>query len=181
MERKTVQKDVNRSTILPLPLKIPAQWYDLLPKVLPLIRETSEEIKYCIRAEAIQSFTQMWSDVFLAREGNFVWLRLGGAACTDTIPRFLTSVEFKIKSRDAEIKKKGGLPALAEHWRESIKELQYLDDKAVLRFRDETLHLLFPKMWYEALNGAWHLSLEKTEEKDETLAKICQWLANRGE
>lgn len=176
MKQRDFLKDVNSSTILPLPLKIPAAWYDLLPKILPLVGDSDEQTKFYMTDRTIESFLQMWRQVLLVREGNFVWLHLGGAACFDIIPNFIVALEYRIKGRDAEIKRRGGMRALVEHWRTNVEGLKFVEDKAVLRFRDETLHLLFPKMWYEALNGAWHLALEKAEEKDEGLARICHWL-----
>jgi hypothetical protein len=78
MTEKEIEQEKNALTIMPLPVKIPALWYDMLPRVLPLISRTSEQMECCMPEETMQVFIQKWQRVLIRREGNFVWLHLGG-------------------------------------------------------------------------------------------------------
>ncbi len=111
--------------------------------------------------ETAQIFLQRWKKALIRREGNFVWLHLGGVACYEIIPNFVKSVRDKIMYRDREIKEKLGVRAVIQHWRTSIKELQYLNDEAILKVRNATLRILQPDTWHEGLGRAWSYAAER--------------------
>ena len=141
---------------MPLPVRIPALW-----RVLPLISRTAEQTECCMPEETIQVFLRRWEQALIGREGNFVWLHLGGVACYEIIPNFVKNVRDKIVHRDTEIKGKHGVKAVTQHWRTCIQEIKQLDDEAVLRVRNETLRILHPDLWHEGLGRAWSFAAER--------------------
>jgi hypothetical protein len=163
MNERETEQEKNALTIMPLPVRIPALWYDILPRVLPLISHTSELPESCLPEETTRVFIQRWKKTLIRREGNFVWLHLGGVACYEIIPNFVKSVRDKIMYRDREIKEKHGMKAVIQHWRTSIKELQQLNDEAILRVRHATLRILQPDTWHEGLGRAWSYAAERAD------------------
>ena len=161
-ELKTA-REINALTIMPLPVRIPASWYDLLPTVLALINCSPEQTKSCMMEETSQIFLQRWKQALIRREGTFVWLHLGGVACYEVVPNFVKGVKAKILSRDSEVKDKGGSKALVQHWRTCIEEFKALDDSAVLKGREEMLRLLQPEMWHDGLGRAWSFAAERAQ------------------
>jgi hypothetical protein len=159
-ERETEQEK-NALTIMPLPVRIPALWYDILPRVLPLVSRTSGLTEFCMQEETTRVFLQRWKKALIRREGNFVWVHLGGVACYEIIPNFVKNVRDKIMYRDRELKEKLGVRAVIQHWRTSIKELQHLNDEAILRVRNATLRILQPDTWHEGLGRAWGYAAER--------------------
>ena len=109
MSEREIEQEKNALTIMPLPVRIPALWYDILPRVLPLISRTAEQTECCMPEETIQVFLQRWKQALIRREGNFVWLHLGGVACYEIIPNFAKNVRDKIVHRDTELKGKHGV------------------------------------------------------------------------
>lgn len=156
-------REKNALTIMPLPVRIPAAWYDLLPKVLPLISRTQVQTKSCIADETAQIFLKRWQQALIRREGSFVWLHLGGVACYEVLPDFVKTVREKIEQRDKELKNNRGVKALIQHWRNCVEELKQLDDNAVLKHREDILRLLQPEMWQEGLGRAWSFAAERAE------------------
>jgi hypothetical protein len=178
MSEKEIEQEKNALTIMPLPVRIPALWYDMLPKVLPLIGRTSEQDKCCMPEETMQVFLRRWKQAFIRREGNFVWLHLGGVACYEIVPNFVKNVRDKIVHRDTEIKGKYGVKAVTQHWRTCIQEIKQLDDDAVLRVRNETLHLLHPDLWHEGLGRAWSFAAERANMNFCNIRPVIQrWIA----
>jgi hypothetical protein len=163
MNERETEQEKNALTIMPLPVRIPALWYDILPRVLPLISHPSELPECCLPEETTRVFIQRWKKTLIRREGNFVWLHLGGVACYEIIPNFVKSVRDKIMYRDREIKEKHGMNSVIQHWRTNIKELQQLDDEAILRVRHATLRILQPDTWHDGLSRAWSYAAERAD------------------
>jgi hypothetical protein len=111
--------------------------------------------------ETTRVFLQRWKQAFIRREGNFVWVHLGGVACYEILPNFVKNVRDKIVHRDTEIKGKHGVKAVTQHWRTCIQEIKQLDDDSVLKVRNETLRLLHPDLWHEGLGRAWSFAAER--------------------
>jgi hypothetical protein len=178
MSDREIEQEKNALTIMPLPVRIPALWYDILPRVLPLISRTAEQTECCMPEETIQVFLQRWKQALIRREGNFVWLHLGGVACYEIIPGFVKNVRDKIVHRDTEIKGKHGVKAVTQHWRTCIQELKQLDDEAVLKVRNETLRLLHSDMWHEGLGRAWSFAAERANMNLCKIRPVIQkWIA----
>lgn len=161
MSDRETEQEKNALTIMPLPVRIPALWYDILPRVLPLISRTAERTECCLPEETTRVFLQRWKKTLIRREGNFVWVHLGGVACYEIIPNFVKSVRDKIVLRDREIKEKHGADAVIQHWRTSIQELQHLDDETISKVRNVTLRLLQSDTWHEGLGRAWSYAAER--------------------
>ena len=177
-KEKEIEQEKNALTVMPLPVRIPALWYDMLPRVLPLISRTAEQMECCMPEETIQVFLQKWQRVLIRREGSFVWLHLGGVACYEIIPNFVKSVRDKILHRDTEIKGRHGVRAVAQHWRNCIQELKNLDDDSVLKVRNETLRILHPDLWQEGLGRSWSFASERANMNICNIRPIIQrWIA----
>lgn len=177
-KEREFEQEKNALTVMPLPVRIPALWYDMLPRLLPLISRTSEQMEFCMPEETMQVFLQKWQRVLIRREGNFVWLQLGGVACYEIIPNFVKSVREKILHRDTEIKGRNGVKAVAHHWRNCIQELKNLDDDSVLKVRNETLRLLHPDLWHEGLGRAWSFASERATMNICNIRPVIQrWIA----
>ncbi|MEE8471244.1 MAG: hypothetical protein V3S51_07940, partial [Dehalococcoidia bacterium] len=168
-------------TIMPLPVRIPTEWYDLLPKVLPLISRSPEQSKFYMPEETVQSFLQMWKQRLMRRDGEYAWVHLGGLECYETIPNFAKGVEHRIKGRDAEMKERGGLKALIQHWRTSVAGMNDLDDKAVLEARIGIVRTIEPLMSTLALSGSWGAAFERSRENILKIRPVVQrWIAQHG-
>lgn len=161
MSENDVVREVNALTIMPLPVKIPASWYDTLPKVLPLIRWSTEQTRFFMGEELIDIFLQKWRRILIRREGDYAWLHLGGVACYEVIPNFIKGVKDRIDSSDEEIIENSGKEALIKHWRICIQELEPLDDHGVLAARDDILSIIQPEMWTEELSKSWSSASER--------------------
>jgi len=178
MNEKETEHEKNALTIMPLPVRIPALWYDILPRVLPLISHTSQRTECCMPEETIQIFLQRWKQVFIRRERDFVWLHLGGVACYEIIPDFVKNVRDKILHSDTEIKGKHGVKAVVQHWQTCIQELKQLDDDAVLKVRNETLRILHPDLWQEGLGRSWSFASERANINFCNIRPVIQrWIA----
>lgn len=178
---RELRRERNALTIMPLPVSIPAEWYELLPKVLPLISRSPEQSKFYMPDETAQAFLQMWRQRLMRRDGDHVWVHLGGLECYETIPNFAKGVEHRIKGRDAEVKEKGGLKGLIQHWRAGVAELNNVDDRAVLDARIKIIHSLEPLMSTLALSGAWGVAFERSRENILKIRPVVQrWIAQHG-
>ena len=178
MSEREIDQEKNALTIMPLPVRIPALWYDMLPKVLPLIGRMSERDECCMPEETMQVFLRRWKQAFIRREGSFVWLHLGGVACYEIVPNFVKNVRDKIVHRDTELKVKYGVKAVTQHWRTCIQEIKQLDDEAVLRVRNETLHILHPDLWHEGLGRSWSFAAERANMNICNIRPVIQkWIA----
>lgn len=178
---RDLRREKNALTIMPLPVRIPSEWYDLLPKVLPLINRSPEQSKFFMPEATVQAFLQMWKQRLMRRDGEYTWVHLGGLECYETIPNFAKGVEHRIKGRDAEVKEQGGLKGLIQHWRTRVAELNNLDDKAVLEARIGIVHSLEPLMSTLAMSGAWGVAFERSRENILKIRPVVQrWIAQYG-
>lgn len=178
MSEKEIVREVNALTIMPLPVKIPASWYDTLPRILPLLRWSTEKTRFFMAEELIDVFLNKWRKILIRREGNFVWLHLGGVACYEVIPNFIRGVKFRIDSTDGEISTDGGTEAVARHWRRCIEELKDHDDGSVLEARNEILHLLNPERWNEELGKSWSFAAERAHVNFGKIRPVIKkWIA----
>jgi len=178
MSKIETNREMNALTVMPLPLRIPASWYDLLPKVLPLIKKTTERTECCMAEETIQIFLKRWNKALIRREGTFVWLHLGGVACYEILPDFVKSIRERIIRREKEIKLKYGTKGVIQHWRSCINELKERDDPAVLKIRGETLRLLQPEMWHDGLGRAWSFAAERANVNFSRIRPVVQkWIS----
>ena len=178
MSEKELVREINALTVMPLPVRIPASWYDLLPRVLPLIRWPTEQPRLCMAEEIIDTFLRKWRKILIRREGTFVWLHLGGVACYEIIPNFIRRIEYRIDCSDGEITEKGGMKGLIQHWRTCVEELRSLDDEAVLQARNEILRLLQPERWHEQLGREWSLAAERAHVNFGRIRPVIKkWIA----
>jgi hypothetical protein len=178
MTETQTTRETNALTIMPLPVRIPASWYDLLPKVLPLIKQTTERTECYMADETIQIFLNKWNKALIRREGAFVWLNLGGVACYEILPDFVKSIRERIIGREKEIKVKYGTKGVLQHWRSCIKELNERDDAAVLKIRGVTLRLLQPEMWHDGLGRAWSFAAERANVNFSKIRPVVQkWIS----
>jgi hypothetical protein len=178
MSELETAREMNALTIMPLPLRIPASWYDLLPKVLPLIRTTTEHSEGCMAEEIVQLFLKKWSKALIRREGNFVWLHLGGVACYEILPEFVKTVRERIMRREREIREKHGVRAIIHYWRSCINELREQDDAAVIKARRETLRLLQPEIWHDGLGRAWSFAAQRANVNFASIRPMVQkWIS----
>ena len=178
MGEKEIVREVNALTIMPLPVRIPGSWYELLPKVLPLVKQPAEQTRFYMPDEIIQMFLRRWSSIFIRRDGAFVWLHLGGVACYEVIPNFVKGIKYLIDGRDREITQSGGMQALLQRWRRCIEELGALDDDAVLKARGEALEFLRSERWHEELGKDWKSTAEMAHENfGKIRPSIKKWIA----
>lgn len=178
---RELRRERNALTLMPLPVRMPKEWYDLLPKVMPLISRSPDESKYYMAEETAQAFLQMWKQRLMRRDGNDVWVHLGGLECYETIPKFAKGVEQRIKGRDSEIKEQGGLKGLIQHWGAHVEELRSLDDKAVLEGRMRFVRSLEPLMSTLALSGTWGVAYERSRDNILKIRPVVQkWIAEHG-
>ena len=178
MREKDIVREINALTVMPLPVRIPASWYDVLPKVLPLVRWSTGQARFYMGEELIDIFLKRWGGILIRREGAFVWLQLGGVACYEVIPNFVKGVKYRIDCNDGEITEKGGMQGLIQHWRTCIEELRSLDDEAVLQARNETLRLLQPETWHEELGRHWSFAAERAHMNFGRIRPVIKkWIA----
>lgn len=178
MSETQTTRETNALTIMPLPVRIPASWYDLLPKVLPLIKQTTERTECCMAEETIQVFLKRWNKALIRREGAYVWLHLGGVACYEILPDFVKSIRERIIRREKEIKLKYGTKGVLQHWRSCVNELRERDDTAVLKIRNDSLRLLHPEMWHDGLGRAWSFASERANVNFATIRPLVQkWIS----
>jgi len=178
MGEREIVREVNALTIMPLPVRIPASWYDILPKVMPLISTYSDQTGYSMGEEVVQMFLKRWGKILIRRDGTFVWMRIGGVACYEIIPNFVKGVRHAIDSCDAEMVEKGGMQAVIQHWRVSLEELRFLDDDAVLKGRNEILRVLRPEMWHEELGRHWNYAAERAHVNFGKIRPVIRkWIA----
>jgi len=178
VSEKEIVREMNALTVMPLPVRIPALWYDLLPKVLPLVRWSTGQARFYMAEELIDFFLGRWRRILIRREGAFVWLHLGGVACCEVVPNFIKAVKYKIDCTDGEITEKGGMKGLIQHWRTCIEELRSLDDEAVLQARNETLRLLQPETWHEGLGREWSVAAERAHVNFGRIRPVIKkWIA----
>jgi len=178
MNETAASREMNALSIMPLPVKIPVSWYDMLPKVLPLIRQSDKQSKFYMAEEIIEMFIQRWEKILIRRDGPFVWLHLGGVACLEIIPNFVRGVKYRIDCIDNEYGEQGGQEALIQHWRDCIEELKHLDDDTVLKFRGDTLQLLNSDMWHKRLSKSWGFAAERAQSNFCKIRPIIKkWIA----
>lgn len=178
---RELRRERNALTIMPVPVKIPVDWYVLLPRVLPLVTRAPEDSKYCLPGATAEAFQRMWKQRFMRRDGDYVWVHLGGIECYETIPNFAKNVAERIKARDIETKEKSGLKGLLDHWRLSIADLNNMDDKVVLETRMKILRTLEPLMSTLALSGAWGAAYERSRENILKIRPTVQkWIEQHG-
>jgi hypothetical protein len=181
--RRTQQlrREKNALTIMPLPVRVPASWYEILPRVLPLIPTTPDVSKHYIPAETIEQFGKMWSERLMRREGDCVWMRLGGVESYETIPAFARTVATIVKARDAEIKESQGLKGLLDHWRDNAVGMSGLDDKAILEARMQILRDLEPATSTLTFSAAWGEAFERSRENMVRIRPVLQrWVEEHG-
>jgi len=161
MSEREIVREINALTVMPLPVKIPTAWYDTLLRILPLLRWVVEKNNFPKGEELIDIFLKKWNKILIRRDGNFVWLHLGGVACYEIIPNFIKSVKVKIDSGDKEINEEGGIEAVIQHWRVCIEDLKGVDDEAVMEAREEILGIIDPAKWNEELGKSWSSAAER--------------------
>ena len=179
MSEREIVREINALTIMPLPVRIPASWYDTLPKVLPLIRWSAEHTRFFMGEELIEIFLKKWRKILIRRDGECVWLHLGGVACYEVIPSFIKGVRLRIDSADREIGEEGGEKAISLHWRRCIGELKDLCDEECMKSRDEILEIIDPEKWNEELGKSWSSAAERAHIHFGKIRPIIKkWVAN---
>jgi hypothetical protein len=161
VSEREIVREVNALTVMPLPVKLPASWYDTLPKVLPLLRWSTEQTRFFMAEELIDIFLNKWKKILIRRDGDYVWVHLGGVACYEVIPNFVKGVRSKIDSSDEEVTTRSGQGAVVEHWRSCIHDLQGMSDDEVSTARSEILTLIDPDRWNEELGKSWSFAAER--------------------
>ena len=53
MSEREIVREVNALTLMPLPVKLLASWYDTLPKVLPLLRRSTEQTHFAMAEDLV--------------------------------------------------------------------------------------------------------------------------------
>jgi len=178
MSAKEITREINALTIMPLPVKIGASFYDILPTVMPLIARLDANTNCLMPEDVIQAFLNKWKRIVIRREDSFVWMHLGGVACHEVIPNFVKNVRDSIDQRDGELSDKGGMKALIKHWQSCIEKLNQLDDESVLKARNETLRLCNPDVWHDGLGRSWSNAAERAHINfGKIRPRIKQWIA----
>ena len=177
------RRELNALTLMPLPVRIPAEWYHLLPKVFPLVVGSGDESEHYIDPDVARGFLEMWGQRLMKDDGDYVWIHLGGVEAYETIPAFAKGVETKIKGRDQEVREQGGgLKDVIEHWRNSVEDLRGLDDKDVLEARKDIIHTLEPLMSTVALSGAWAVAYSRSCDNIYKFREtVRDWMAKYGD
>lgn len=175
------RREINALTIIPLPLRFLSEWYDLLPRVLPLVSRSPEESRNYIAEDIVQAFLRLWEQRLMRRDEEHVWVRLGGLECYESIPRFANRVEERIKGREEEIRQEGGIKAVIEYWRTRVEDLKCLDDRAVLESRMKTLPAIEHVLSAVALSGCWGVAFERSKENILKIRDEVQgWISRYG-
>ena len=178
---RELRRERNALTIMPLPVRVPAFWYDILPRVLPLIPTTPEVSKHYMPADTVEQFGKMWSERLMRREDDYVWVHLGGVESYETIPSFARTVATLVKARDTEIKEKQGLKGLLDHWRDNAVGMSGLDDKAILEARMQILRDLEPATSTLPFSAAWGEAFERARENMVRIRPVLQrWIDEHG-
>jgi len=178
MSEREIVREVNALTVMPLPVKIPVSWYDTLPRVLPLLRWSTEQTRFFMAEELIDTFFAKWKKILIRRDGDCVWLHLGGVACYEVIPNFVRGVRQRIDCMEEEVGARNGQNGLIEHWRKCLPELQGLDDEAVLAARAEILVLVDPDRWNEELGRSWSYAAERAHVNFGKIRPVIKkWIA----
>ncbi|UCC59452.1 MAG: hypothetical protein JSV02_06765 [Dehalococcoidia bacterium] len=178
MSEREIVREVNALTVMPLPVKIPVIWYEALPKVLPLLRWSTEHPRFFMAEEIIDVFINKWRKILIRQDGDFVWLHLGGVACYEVIPNFIKGVRDKIDSSDNEISSQGGIQAIVQHWRSCVEGMQDLEDQAVLDARAKILRLLDSEMWNDELGKSWSFAAERAHVNFGKIRPVIKrWIA----
>ncbi len=178
---RDLRRERNALTIMPLPVSMPIEWYDLLPRVIPLLTHSPNESRFYMPEETVQAFLQMWNQRLMRRDAKNAWVHLGGLECYEMIPNFAKGVAERVKGRDSEMKQVGGLKALINHWRINVSGMQDLDDKAVLEARIQIVHSLEPLMSTLALSGAWGVAYERSRDNILKIRPVVQkWMEQHG-
>jgi hypothetical protein len=178
MSEREIVREINALTVMPLPVKLAASWYDTLPKVLPLLRWSTEQTRFFMAEELIDIFLNKWNKILIRRDGDCVWVHLGGVACYEVIPNFIRGVRSRIDSSDEEISAHGGQGAVMEHWRKCIQDLHELGDDAVSAARSEILELIDPDMWNEELGKSWSFAAERAHVNFGKIRPVIKkWIA----
>jgi hypothetical protein len=178
---RSLRWEENALTLMPLPVEMPEVWYSLLPRVSPLVSRSPQESQFYIPEQVLEEFLTMWKQRLTSRAGNIVWLRLTGPECYETIPKFVKSVDHRIRGRDQEIMDRGGITALIEHWRMHVEELRHLEDRTVIEARLRLLAALEPLMSEIAMSGAWGMAFERAQSSIFKIRpQIREWIAKHG-
>ncbi len=178
---RELRYEKNALTIMPLPVRIPALLYDLLPKLLALIPAKPDVSQHYIPEEEVNGFLKMWAERLMRREGDHVWIRLGGVESYEAIPQFARKVEALLKARDAETKEQKGLMPLLQHWRTNVPSLAGLDDKATLEARKRMLQDFQPLTSTLTVSAAWGEAFERSRENMVKIRPVLQqWISQHG-
>lgn len=178
MSEREIVREVNALTLMPLPVKIPVSWYDALPRVLPLLRWSSEQPRFFMAEELIDIFLTKWKKILIRRDGDCVWLHLGGVACYEVIPNFVRGVRLRIDSSDEDVSARSGQEGVIEHWRSCIADLQGLDDEAVSAARSQILGLIDADRWNEELGKSWSFAAERAHVNFGKIRPVIKkWIA----
>ncbi len=178
MSEREIVREVNALTLMPLPVKIPVSWYEALPRVLPLLRWSTEQTRFFMAEELIDIFLTKWKKILIRRDGDCVWLHLGGVACYEVIPNFIRGVRFRIDSSDGEVSAHSGQEGVIEHWRSCVPDLQGLEDEAVLAARSEILGLIDPDRWNDELGKSWSYAAERAHVNFGKIRPVIKkWIA----
>lgn len=161
---RRLRREQNALTIMPLPVRILIDWYNILPIVFPLISNLPEDSAHYIDPQILQDFIRLWKGRLMNSDGQNAWINLGGIECYETIPSFAQAIESKIQARDSEAKADGGLKAAIDLWRTHIKSLGNLDDMQVLAARKKFLGLLESIMSTITLSGCWAEAFQNANE-----------------
>jgi hypothetical protein len=178
MSEREIVREVNALTVMPLPVKLLASWYDTLPKVLPLLRWSTEQTHFAMAEELVDVFLRKWGKILIRRDGECVWVHLGGVACYEIVPNFVRGVRSRIDSSDEEIETQGGAEAVVEHWRSCVEDLGGLEGDAVSKARAEILELINPAQWHEELGKSWSYAAERAHVNFGKIRPVIKrWIA----
>jgi hypothetical protein len=179
---RDLRREENALTLIPLPVKLPAETYDLLPRVLPLLPRSPDESPHHVPEQDVQSFLEMWEQRLLKRDEDSVWVNLSGLECWEIIPNFATTVSDALKGRDAEMRQEGGMRASIEYWRSHVEDFKDCDDKTILDRRVHTLRSIAPLLSAVALSGAWGVTYQRSRENIYKIrGKVQDWIDKNGD
>lgn len=179
--QRAIRRERNALTLMPLPVSIPAAWYDLMERVAPLIKQIPQTAPYFMPHQTLDAFLNTWKARLMRRDGNHVWVYLGGLECYDMIPAFSRSLERSIKGFDQDLKVKGGLKATIELWRRYAIGLNNLNDIEVLDARRGMLHSLEALMSTITLSGCWAAAFERARDNILKIRPtVYEWIRTQG-
>jgi len=117
----------------------------------------------------------------MRRDGDHVWVYLGGLECYEMIPAFSRSIEWRIRGHDLEVKSRGGLKATVELWRTHVRGFSHLNDIQVLEARRNLLHSLESLMSTITLSGCWASAFERARDNILKIRPMIQeWIHTQG-